>query len=86
MRNLEREIAAICRKVASDGRRRATRRRWMVTPDVVGELLGAPTYRARGAGGADASARRGDRDWRGRRPAATILFIEATRMQGSKAA
>ena len=43
MRNLEREIGALCRKVA---RRRAEgdETTVVITPDVVVEMLGAPTF------------------------------------------
>ena len=43
VRNLEREIGALCRKVA---RRRAEgdEARSSITPDVVVEMLGAPTF------------------------------------------
>jgi ATP-dependent Lon protease len=82
LRNLEREIATICRKVA---RRRAEGEVGLVTvtPEVVGGLLGAPKYlieelaeRTRVPGVAVGLA------WT---PAGgDILFVEATRMKGGK--
>lgn len=68
VRNLEREIGALCRKVA---RRRAEgdERPVVITPEVVAEMLGAPRYldeeieeRTKKPGSPSA--------WRGRRPAA----------------
>src|SRR5713226_2468843 len=82
LRNLEREIAAITRKVAKrrvDGSTEPVE----VTPELVGELLGAPRFlteeleeRTRVPGvavGLAWTAAGGD-----------ILFIEAARMKGSK--
>ncbi|HET7617263.1 MAG TPA: endopeptidase La [Vicinamibacterales bacterium] len=81
VRNLEREIGALCRKVA---RRRAEgdEARVLVTPDVVVEMLGAPTFldeeiedRTKDPGVAVGLA------WT---PAGgEVLFVEASRMQGS---
>ena len=81
VRNLEREIGALCRKAA---RRRAEGREdpLIVTPDVVGELLGAPAFmdeemaeRTREPGVAIGLA------WT---PAGgDVLFIEASRMAGA---
>ncbi|MBI3031109.1 MAG: endopeptidase La [Candidatus Rokubacteria bacterium] len=82
LRNLEREIATLCRKVA---RRRAEGRADTVTisPEVVTEFLGAPKYlleeleeRTRVPGvavGLAWTAAGGD-----------ILFVEASRMKGGK--
>ncbi|MEK6666995.1 MAG: endopeptidase La [candidate division NC10 bacterium] len=82
LRNLEREIATLCRKVA---RRRAEGRTDAVTisPEVVTEFLGAPKYlleeleeRTRVPGvavGLAWTAAGGD-----------ILFVEASRMKGGK--
>jgi ATP-dependent Lon protease len=82
LRNLEREIATLCRKVA---RRRAEGRdeKVAVSPSLVGEYLGAPKYlheeleeRTRMPGvavGLAWTAEGGD-----------ILFVEATRMKGGK--
>jgi ATP-dependent Lon protease len=80
VRNLEREIGAICRKIA---RRRAEgdESRVVITPDVVVEMLGAPTFldeeienRTKDPGVAVGLA------WT---PAGgEVLFIEASRMQG----
>src|SRR6476646_10587772 len=80
VRNLEREIGALCRKVA---RRRAEGDEAKVTiaPDVVAEMLGAPTFldeeienRTKDPGVAVGLA------WT---PAGgEVLFIEASRMQG----
>jgi ATP-dependent Lon protease len=80
VRNLEREIAALCRKAA---RRRAEGREEpiAITPDVVAELLGAPHFldeemeeRTKDPGVAIGLA------WT---PAGgEVLFIEARRMQG----
>ncbi len=80
VRNLEREIGAICRKIA---RRRAEGRktRVKVTPDVVHELLGAPRFldeemeeRTKNPGVAIGMA------WT---PAGgEVLFVEASRMAG----
>jgi len=82
LRNLEREIAAICRKAA---KRRAEGRAELltVTSEVVTDLLGAPKFlleeleeRTREPGvavGLAWTATGGD-----------ILFVEATRMRGSK--
>jgi len=82
LRNLEREIAAITRKVAKrrvEGRTEAVE----VTAALVGELLGAPKYlleeleeRTRVPGVAVGLA------WTP--VGGDILFIEATRMKGSK--
>ncbi len=82
LRSLERQIAAICRKVAKrrvEGQLEPVE----VTPEVVGELLGAPRFlleeleeRTRVPGvavGLAWTAAGGD-----------ILFIEATRMKGGK--
>ena len=82
LRSLEREIAAISRKVAKrrvEGQREPVD----VTPDLIGELLGAPRFlleeleeRTRVPGvavGLAWTAAGGD-----------ILFIEASRMKGSK--
>ena len=80
VRNLEREIGALCRKVA---RRRAEgdEANVTITPDVVAEMLGAPTFldeeienRTKDPGVAVGLA------WT---PAGgEVLFIEASRMQG----
>jgi ATP-dependent Lon protease len=82
LRNLEREIATLCRKVA---RRRAEGRTDKVTisPQIVGEFLGAPKYlleeleeRTRVPGvavGLAWTAAGGD-----------ILFVEASRMKGGR--
>jgi ATP-dependent Lon protease len=80
VRNLEREIGALCRKVA---RRRAEgdESRVVITPDVVSEMLGAPTFldeeienRTKDPGVAVGLA------WT---PAGgEVLFVEASRMQG----
>ena len=80
VRNLEREIGALCRKVA---RRRAEgdESRVVITPDVVNEMLGAPTFldeeienRTKDPGVAVGLA------WT---PAGgEVLFVEASRMQG----
>ena len=80
VRNLEREIGALCRKVA---RRRAEgdESRIVITPDVVVEMLGAPTFldeeienRTKDPGVAVGLA------WT---PAGgEVLFVEASRMQG----
>ncbi len=80
VRNLEREIGALCRKVA---RRRAEgdEARVAITPEVVVEMLGAPTFldeeienRTKDPGVAVGLA------WT---PAGgEVLFIEASRMQG----
>ena len=80
VRNLEREIGALCRKVA---RRRAEgdEAKVTITPDVVAEMLGAPTFldeeienRTKDPGVAVGLA------WT---PAGgEVLFIEASRMQG----
>ncbi len=80
VRNLEREIGALCRKVA---RRRAEgdEARIVITPDVVVEMLGAPTFldeeienRTKDPGVAVGLA------WT---PAGgEVLFVEASRMQG----
>jgi ATP-dependent Lon protease len=80
VRNLEREIGALCRKVA---RRRAEgdEARVVVTPDVVIEMLGAPTFldeeienRTKDPGVAVGLA------WT---PAGgEVLFVEASRMHG----
>ncbi len=82
LRSLERQIAAICRKVAKrrvEGQSEPVE----VTPELVGELLGAPRFlleeleeRTRVPGvavGLAWTAAGGD-----------ILFIEATRMKGGK--
>ena len=80
VRNLEREIGALCRKVA---RRRAEgdETKVAITPDVVVEMLGAPTFldeeienRTKDPGVAVGLA------WT---PAGgEVLFVEASRMQG----
>jgi ATP-dependent Lon protease len=80
VRNLEREIGALCRKVA---RRRAEgdETRVTITPDTVAEMLGAPTFldeeienRTKDPGVAVGLA------WT---PAGgEVLFIEGSRMQG----
>ncbi len=80
VRNLEREIGALCRKVA---RRRAEgdESRVAITPDVVVEMLGAPTFldeevenRTKDPGVAVGLA------WT---PAGgEVLFVEGSRMQG----
>jgi ATP-dependent Lon protease len=80
VRNLEREIGALCRKVA---RRRAEgdESRIVITPDVVMEMLGAPTFldeeienRTKDPGVAVGLA------WT---PAGgEVLFVEASRMHG----
>ena len=80
VRNLEREIGALCRKVA---RRRAEgdETRVVITPDVVMDMLGAPTFldeeienRTKDPGVAVGLA------WT---PAGgEVLFVEASRMQG----
>jgi ATP-dependent Lon protease len=80
VRNLEREIGALCRKVA---RRRAEgdEARVVITPDVVVEMLGAPTFldeeienRTKEPGVAVGLA------WT---PAGgEVLFVEASRMHG----
>ena len=81
VRNLEREIGALCRKVA---RRRAEGREEPVevTPDLVAELLGAPKFldeeieeRTRKPGVAIGLA------WTP--SGGEVLFVEATRMHGS---
>ena len=80
VRNLEREIGALCRKVA---RRRAEgdEAKVIVTPDIVAEMLGAPKFldeeveqRTKDPGVAVGLA------WT---PAGgEVLFVEASRMQG----
>jgi ATP-dependent Lon protease len=80
VRNLEREIGSLCRKVA---RRRAEgdESRIVITPDVVTDMLGAPTFldeevenRTKDPGVAVGLA------WT---PAGgEVLFVEASRMQG----
>jgi ATP-dependent Lon protease len=80
VRNLEREIGALCRKIA---RRRAEgdERRAVITPELVLEMLGAPTFldeeienRTKDPGVAVGLA------WT---PAGgEVLFVEASRMQG----
>jgi ATP-dependent Lon protease len=80
VRNLEREIGALCRKVA---RRRAEgdESRVVITPDLVPQMLGAPTFldeeiedRTKDPGVAVGLA------WT---PAGgEVLFVEASRMQG----
>jgi ATP-dependent Lon protease len=80
VRNLEREIGALCRKVA---RRRAEgdEAKVVITPDLVVEMLGAPTFldeeienRTKDPGVAVGLA------WT---PAGgEVLFVEASRMQG----
>jgi ATP-dependent Lon protease len=80
VRNLEREIGALCRKVA---RRRAEGddTKVVITPDVVAQMLGAPTFldeeienRTKDPGVAVGLA------WT---PAGgEVLFVEASRMQG----
>jgi ATP-dependent Lon protease len=81
VRNLEREIAAICRKVA---RRRAEgdEEKVKVTPELVHELLGAPRFlgeevkdRTRNPGVATGMA------WTP--VGGDVLFVEATRMAGN---
>ena len=83
LRNLEREIASIIRKVA---RRRAEGETdtVAVTPEKVEEFLGAPLLHARGAGGAHADPRRGHRPLAGRAAGGEVLYIEATQMWGQK--
>jgi ATP-dependent Lon protease len=81
VRNLEREIGALCRKIA---RRRAEgdEARVVITPDLVVEMLGAPTFldeeienRTKDPGVAVGLA------WT---PAGgEVLFVEASRMQGA---
>jgi ATP-dependent Lon protease len=81
VRNLEREIGAICRKIA---RRRAegNEEKLKVTPELVYELLGAPRHmdeevkdRTRNPGVATGMA------WTP--VGGDVLFVEATRMAGS---
>jgi ATP-dependent Lon protease len=81
VRNLEREIGAICRKIA---RRRAegAEDKVKVTPELVHELLGAPRYmdeevkdRTRNPGVATGMA------WTP--VGGEVLFVEATRMAGN---
>lgn len=82
LRNLEREIASICRKVArgiAEGKKELV----IITPELVGEFLGAPKFlweeieeRTKSPGVAIGLA------WT---PAGgEILFVEATRMKGEK--
>jgi ATP-dependent Lon protease len=47
VRNLEREIAAVCRKVAHRVVREHKRQKLLVTPKIVEELLGVPRYKER---------------------------------------
>jgi len=80
VRNLEREIGALCRKVARK-RAEGDESRIVITPEVVTEMLGAPTFldeeienRTKDPGVAVGLA------WT---PAGgEVLFIEASRMQG----
>ncbi len=80
VRNLEREIGALCRKVARK-RAEGDETRVVITPDVVATMLGAPTFldeeienRTKDPGVAVGLA------WT---PAGgEVLFIEASRMQG----
>jgi ATP-dependent Lon protease len=80
VRNLEREIGALCRKVARK-RAEGDETRIVITPDVVTAMLGAPTFldeeienRTKDPGVAVGLA------WT---PAGgEVLFIEASRMQG----
>jgi ATP-dependent Lon protease len=80
VRNLEREIGALCRKVARK-RAEGDETRIVITPDVVATMLGAPTFldeeienRTKDPGVAVGLA------WT---PAGgEVLFIEASRMQG----
>ncbi|HET6382352.1 MAG TPA: endopeptidase La [Armatimonadota bacterium] len=81
VRNLEREIAALCRKVTrqlAEGRTEPVE----ITPDVVHHLLGAPRFEY------EEVARRSDRPGVAIGLAYTpvggeILFVEATRMPGA---
>jgi ATP-dependent Lon protease len=83
LRNLEREVAAICRKIAKRKMTGADAGPVAVTPDLITELLGAPRFlheeleeRIRVPGvavGLAWTAQGGD-----------ILFIEATRMKGAR--
>ncbi len=80
VRNLEREIGALCRKVARK-RAEGDESRVVITPDLVVEMLGAPTFldeeienRTKDPGVAVGLA------WT---PAGgEVLFVEASRMQG----
>jgi ATP-dependent Lon protease len=80
VRNLEREIGALCRKVARK-RAEGDDAKVVITPDVVTEMLGAPTFldeeienRTKDPGVAVGLA------WT---PAGgEVLFVEASRMQG----
>ena len=81
VRNLEREIGAICRKIARRQRRRRDRRRWSSRRAVVEELLGAPRHldeemkdRTKDPGVAIGLA------WTP--VGGDVLFVEASRMAG----
>ena len=69
LRNLEREIASIIRKVARK-RAEGVTDTVAVTPEKVEEFLGAPVLHARGDGRAHAHPRRGHRACPGPPPAA----------------
>jgi len=82
VRSLEREIASVCRKVArrhAEGKTEPVR----VTPDVVSR-----SWACRGSSWRRWSSAHGCRAWSpgspGRRRAADVLFVEATRMRGAR--
>ncbi|PLX77476.1 MAG: endopeptidase La [Desulfuromonas sp.] len=81
VRNVERKIAAVCRKIALEKTEKGTKRQ-TITPAVVEELLGPCSYFTDVASEEDRVGVVTGLAWT--EAGGEILFIEATRMEGDK--
>jgi ATP-dependent Lon protease len=82
LRNLEREIGSVCRKVATKIASGETQGTTVITPEVVSEMLGKPHYFFEVAERTMIPGVATGLSWT--MSGGDILFIEATRMPGSK--
>ena len=82
LRNLEREIGSVCRKVATKIAAGQTTGKTVMTPDLVSEMLGKPRYYFEAAERTMIPGVATGLSWT--MSGGDILFIEATRMPGAK--
>jgi ATP-dependent Lon protease len=82
LRNLEREIGSVCRKVATKIASGEAEGTTVVTPELVGEMLGKPRYFFEVAERTMIPGVATGLSWT--MAGGDILFVEATRMPGSK--
>ena len=83
VRNLEREIGAVCRKVARQVAEGKLEKKLSVTAPKVRELLGRPRFQPDVSSGARAS-RASPPGWRGRRSAATCCSSRRPRCRATR--